>query len=561
MELKSFSVKNFRSITDAHKIKFENYSVLIGKNNEGKSNLLNALSICMRIMQNSKMVRRMLLRDNKRYYKESLYDWDRDFPINLQSRKNGLKTIFQIEFKFTDEELKGLNKIIKTRLNNNDVNLKIEIDKNNEIDIKCLKRGTKALNEKSLEVMDFISKKITYNYIPAIRQEIDTIRIIENSIANEFGDMNEIEEYKNAMNTIKKLQSDKMNKISQEVKNALVEFIPKIKDVKINFENDFNYNRIMLRDLNILIDDGNLTNIEQKGDGIKSLIALAMLKNRTNDKKISIIAIDEPEAHLHAGAITELSKTLKSLSGNNQVMICTHNPIFMDKDDIKNNIVISNGKAKPAKNVQEIRELLGIKMSDNLINAENILLVEGPTDKNILTSIIKNKSKKLKKSLEDGYFNIIDIGGASKLSYNLNLYNSKFVNCFVFFDSDKAGVESVAKEIEDSIITQKNIYLCKCVGMKESEIEDCLNSQIYENYLNEEYGVNINIKEFKNSKKWSDRIHECFDKQGKIYNNKIENIIKTYISNEFCNKYNDGNLIKEKSEVIEKMISELESII
>lgn len=36
MDLVEFSVSNYRSITSAHKIKLGNYTVLVGKNNEGR---------------------------------------------------------------------------------------------------------------------------------------------------------------------------------------------------------------------------------------------------------------------------------------------------------------------------------------------------------------------------------------------------------------------------------------------------------------------------------------------------------------------------------------------
>jgi len=42
MRLIRFSVLNYRSITTAHKIEMSNLTVLVGKNNEGKSNILRA---------------------------------------------------------------------------------------------------------------------------------------------------------------------------------------------------------------------------------------------------------------------------------------------------------------------------------------------------------------------------------------------------------------------------------------------------------------------------------------------------------------------------------------
>lgn len=51
MKLSSFSVVNYRSITTARKIQTNNMTVLVGKNNEGKSNILRALTLAMDVMK------------------------------------------------------------------------------------------------------------------------------------------------------------------------------------------------------------------------------------------------------------------------------------------------------------------------------------------------------------------------------------------------------------------------------------------------------------------------------------------------------------------------------
>ena len=55
MKLVEFSVSNYRSITSAHKIKLQNFTVLVGKNNEGKSNLLTAMNVAMKALMNHGM--------------------------------------------------------------------------------------------------------------------------------------------------------------------------------------------------------------------------------------------------------------------------------------------------------------------------------------------------------------------------------------------------------------------------------------------------------------------------------------------------------------------------
>ncbi len=56
MKLVEFSVTNYRSITVANKIKLHDCTVLVGKNNEGKSNLLNALNVAMMAVRTLKEV-------------------------------------------------------------------------------------------------------------------------------------------------------------------------------------------------------------------------------------------------------------------------------------------------------------------------------------------------------------------------------------------------------------------------------------------------------------------------------------------------------------------------
>ena len=82
MKLASFSVINYRSITNARKIQTNNMTVLVGKNNEGKSNILRALTLAMDIMKMYSVNPRMLMAANR--YLRGKYSWERDYPIALQ---------------------------------------------------------------------------------------------------------------------------------------------------------------------------------------------------------------------------------------------------------------------------------------------------------------------------------------------------------------------------------------------------------------------------------------------------------------------------------------------
>lgn len=96
MKIKSFTITNYRSIKEAYNIPLnEDMTILIGKNNEGKSNILKALSGAFYII---KLLKRYEIgpqldtsifnsrRRRTNEYENWDYDWIRDFPISKQRR-------------------------------------------------------------------------------------------------------------------------------------------------------------------------------------------------------------------------------------------------------------------------------------------------------------------------------------------------------------------------------------------------------------------------------------------------------------------------------------------
>ena len=132
MKLVNFSVTNYRSITNAHKINLQNFTILVGKNNEGKSNLLKALSVAMKVLMHYGRTSDPYF-FRYRYWR-SIYDWNRDFPIQYQGRMRGLESIFKLEFCLDEEELVEFHKETKTTGNSN-IAVVIKINKDNDVNI------------------------------------------------------------------------------------------------------------------------------------------------------------------------------------------------------------------------------------------------------------------------------------------------------------------------------------------------------------------------------------------------------------------------------------------
>jgi predicted ATP-dependent endonuclease of OLD family len=534
MELNSFSVTNYRSITDAHKISLSGKTTLIGKNNEGKSNILKGLKTAMRLLNiHAKPTGRIPYIEMKRYYGNSddMYEWNRDFPISYQNRKSGLQTIFRLDFTLNEEDKINFNEKIKSKINGS-LSIEIKIGRENSPSVKVLEKrgkGGKTINAKSKQIADFVAENIVFNYIPAIRTDTESMEVVRDMLALRLKSLEEKPEYKSALETIRKIQEPVLEELSNQIKIPLQEFLPNINDVTISIPE--NTRRLSMRnDFDIIIDDGTATNLAYKGDGVKSLAALGLLKNRQSRTGASIIAIEEPESHLHPAAIHQLNEIVNSLALENQVVITTHNPLFVDRENIKSNIIVHEGKATPSKSTKQIRDILGIKASDNLINASYVLIVEGEDDVISLKAILPSLSEKLSRALKSNLLIIEAIGGAGNLPYKLTLLKNTLCVYHCLLDNDSAGKLAYSKAEAENLLSIRNTTFINCNGFKEAEFEDCLNRKIYTRSIFDNFGVELDISRFKSNKKWSDRVKDIFLNNGKPWNDQIEKQIKNTVA-------------------------------
>lgn len=559
MKLVSFSITNYRSITTAHKIAMSNLTVLVGKNNEGKSNILNALNIAMMtliISSEDKMPQTLFFQ--KMRSKDIGYDWFRDFPMQFQCRKIGIESIFTLLFRLEGSELDEFHREVKIG-GNEDIPIRIKFGKDNGFKIEVPKRGSSAYNKKSTQIASFISKRISFNYIKAIRTENMAIRALINIIREELYSLKNNEEYRHAYEKILELQQLKLDSISSTLLSPLKVFLPKIQNIKIVKETEDMLGRASYSsDFDIIIDDGTPTSINYKGDGIKSLVSLAILKERTNTKPASIIAIEEPESHLHSEAIHSLCDVINRISEKNQVILTTHNPLFVQQNYIKSNIIVDKGEAHPAKSIAEIRDVLGVLAADNLSNANKVVVVEGEDDKIYLTKILSLKNTTIDKALKNNSLVILPLFGASNLSHVLYNLQRELCQYVVLLDNDSAGKDAYSVAESKGLINSSQVKFTICNGMISSEIEDCIKPSVYKKIIFDNFGVTVDCKDFKGNKKWSDRMRECFYSQGSPWNDTIEKQVKWSIANTLPDSIEEI-LIEQKSGFIDGLINIIES--
>lgn len=534
MRLVSFTVENYRSITNARKIPVADYTVLVGPNNEGKSNILRALALAMEVLvhvrsyaaQSEANVRSAHLYGLARV----TYDRDRDFPLPLAAKPGGTSTV-TLDLELTNDEVSKFYAEIGSQINNA-LPLKVTFGKNRSLSIAKKGKGQTHLNAKIGQIAAFVSKRVRLEYIPAIRTATSAAEVIGRLVDAALSSVETNPRFVAAVQQINAVQEPLVRELSLKVEQTVKTFLPSVKTLTLSLKTP--RTRLARREVDITIDDGVPTSLDRKGDGVQSLVALAIMRHaaeRAVSTEHSIIAIEEPESHLHPRAIHELRGIIKELSARNQLVLSTHSPLFVNMQAPTANIIVQDRKATPAKNVAQIREVLGVRISDNLTNAELVLLVEGEGDKTAIGPILRNVSPTLAAAFESGRVGIDSLGGGTNLSYKVGVYAGVACRVHCLLDDDKTGRAAFAKAEANNLLGAADANFTKCPGQAESELEDLYDKRVYADRVNRDFGVNVSLKTKGLPRaKWSDRMRRLFEIQGKNWNGAVEAALKRAVA-------------------------------
>lgn len=536
MKILAFSVQNYRSITKANKLPISNSTILIGPNNEGKSNILRALVTTLRLLKSFTILSGPRVGSTHPHYfmrrDREGYDWEIDFPVSLQQSLPNAGSTFTLELELDPNEISDFKDKTGSNLNGT-LPIQITCSKDRPVfKIKKKGRGAATLTKKVPQIAQFISNKLDYVYIPAVRTAKSAQTVVEEILSDELEIVEEKEEFKKALQEIAKIQQPVLDQISKSIGTTLKEFLPNVKDVKVVISDEERY-KALRHSCQITINDGTPTRIQQKGDGVQSLAALSLMKHaseRSATGKSLILAIEEPESHLHPKAIHQLRQVISDISTRSQVILTTHCPTFIDRVNIQSNIVVSNNKAVPAKSVETIRDVLGVKAADNLRHAELVLVVEGEDDKIALFSMLLHASQKIKLAISQGTIVIDSLLGGSNLSYRLSQLRDAICNYHCFLDDDDCGRKAFQKAEQDNLLTQADINFSVCEGMSEAEMEDLYEVTKYADMIKNGYRVLLDVPKFHSNKKWSVRMRDVFRQHGKLWNDSVKKQIKEKIA-------------------------------
>lgn len=342
--------------------------------------------------------------------------------------------------------------------------------------------------------------------VPAVRTEDQAMSLLNELASLRLAELARSQAYQKALQAVNELRSAAVRGVQEDLQSSIASYLPSIKTVEVETR-DVRQSAAVSR---VVIDDGSATSLDQKGDGIKSLFALALIQHLAHERTSEpgsnlVLLVDEPEAHLHSKAIHDLQALFTKISRTQQVVLATHNAIFVNREQVNANILVQMNSASSAGSVKKIRATLGVEPQDNLDSAEVIVLTEGWTDAQILPCALMRLSPRVQKDVESGRVFFKATTGAGKLRSHIQRERSTGCRLVVVLDRDPAGEKEAKRLHDEGVIDMRSVYTLSDGKRKTSEIEDMVEPAVYLASLSKKFGRTFAASHFASvGKKWSD---------------------------------------------------------
>jgi predicted ATP-dependent endonuclease of OLD family len=200
-------------------------------------------------------------------------------------------------------------------------------------------------------------------------------------------------------------------------------------------------------------DEDSYYDMADRSQGFKQFISLLLsvsISSVSGNTKDHLILIDEPEVHLHPSGVRWMLKELIEIGKHNYLFISTHSNFMLDKDARERHYLLTKGKTglteahhitsdEDINDDEVLQSAFGINVITDFLTPHT-LLVEGATDKRLL-------QKALKQVKNDNDILITNGTGANMVAVSSYLLLNN-VTPMVVVDDDSAGKEAKKKIIK-----------------------------------------------------------------------------------------------------------------
>lgn len=524
-KLKAIELENFRSFKNKTSITFDNLTTIIGKNDAGKSTILEALEIFFNnetvkidqddvnvFSEDKKMVISCIFESSDEPIvldEEATTTLNQEFLLN----KNG---DFQIIKEF-DGSLKNIKADIYIKamypkqieepiINFSNSQLKKYLKDNNIEDPTILKNSNVSIRQgiynhiKNTHDIELVERKIELNKQDGkklwenIQKHLPMFALFKADRSSNDEDSEVQDPMKVAVaQALKEVESDLEN-IKQRVQSEALSIanntLKKLKEMDENLANElipnFTNEPKWANIFKLSLESEHGIPINKRGSGVRRLILLNFFRSEVERKRVKesrgvIYAIEEPETAQHPHNQRMLIEALKELANNNcQIIITTHVPgvaemlpidsirFISDETKQKGNIINANEDQ-----LIQIAEELGVLPSTKV---RLLVYVEGKNDVMFLKHISKILYSANKTNINlftDNRIAFIPTGGVNSLK---DFINNKYLRSL--------GLPEIYIVDRDE---QNDKKVKKAIVTKRREMENYIHPSIIKEFLINKY--------------------------------------------------------------------------
>jgi AAA15 family ATPase/GTPase len=436
MQITKFHIQNFKSFKDVTLILNKDVNILTGKNNAGKTTVLEAISLWYECF--SKLLSQAK-RGEKNYKKDQ---WILGPTSNRYFEFDKINSVKSPNFEDIFHECNKRNKIKleATIVNQQSDEIKIKIN--------IGESGNKYIIElEKFTTYDFQKFNTFFSQLPFpfnvfYASPIATVNLIEEFATNQHIEQAYLTQ-KSSLYIRNRLFRLSKFEVSFEVfKNDLAYILGEKVDFQIIFDET--------KDIRILLkfrigNQGSFKDIALLGSGTLQLIEILLnfYQADTQRRDLNLIMLDEPDSYIHRDIQKRLIEIVTRFSQNTQIIISTHNESFIRSASVEHLFHLEGklvGEYKPISEeeieklqprfkgiypslvnpiIRSVGEITGLDFI-NAIECDRLIFVEGEDDARVLNMLLKHRLGPKKKYM------FWVLGGISEVFENILAYKTVF---------------------------------------------------------------------------------------------------------------------------------------
>jgi len=391
MKIKRVLIENFRSL---ERVEFAvgDFNVFVGRNNNGKTNLLEALEWFYAPSGNLQEIKYAKAPEGAEVVVEVEFDGAQDGIASISNEDNQKKL----------RNLIGGRDALRVRRTSTD-------PRNRYIFVEDAGRwqkqptGVDSAFNNCIPRFEFILTDKSLKEVSAFKANTPIGQMLGGILSEALDKDPKYMEFKRGFEELFESPDSNVRRIlretSERVRTHLAMQFPDC--AALDFEIEIPPFEDFLKNYTTSVDDGIRTDADAKGDGMQRALMLAIIKAHADSRRDDalgrsfIFFIDEAELHLHPTAQRQLKSALTDLSDSvDQIFLTTHSSVFL-ADTYKNQVDFTVEKdvgittvtpMSPRERTRAVYELLGGSPADLLFPA-NFLIVEGASELHFLERV------------------------------------------------------------------------------------------------------------------------------------------------------------------------------